>query len=504
MGTIMSQPTDYSLQYDFTSFQKDNPTVPLPADKIEIEYNNVSQSIGEIITNLGKIQRDDGKVTNGTVTFDSLDASTQALLNENIIPKGEWLISTDYDALNLVQVGDLSYICVVGHNSTSDFATDFSEGKWVLWANGNLTDLTELIVAVAENTGLNRDAIITDLSNRPYAHLPGNLTYLDAGSFSVDVDVSDILVDGDVLRVVVASETIYVYVDSVVFIDGESIILVSKIDNDLNDTMSSVGYSSGSVLDSVFELVTSSISKNDYVMFTDDSDGDKAKKTQVDELAKFMNDGTQFEVGVPVGADIMVFNDVSDSDDPKQVTVQQIVDLTIASVSSDPFVSKAVGEIFGLQTDMVGVVEPSNLGSAKFIKLTAGLTGEGEYNEGLLTNETITSSGAELQVTADIVGGVSDGETIHLINSEESFIKPSVTSGVFEQDAIQNIVGGFEGIHNLHSFSGAFSRPSTSFGISSGVGAGGGNIVFDASNVVRTADRNRPKSVSTVYYMRIQ
>lgn len=80
----MASPTPYSLSYDFTGFQGSNLTSPLPADKFETEFNNISTTTGEIIANLGLIQRSDGALANGVVTTDSLDDTMLALLGDTI------------------------------------------------------------------------------------------------------------------------------------------------------------------------------------------------------------------------------------------------------------------------------------------------------------------------------------------------------------------------------------------------------------------------------------
>ena len=76
----MAAPTPYSLAYDFTSFQTANPTTPLPADKIEIEFNALQTTTDEIITNLGLIQQSDGTLVNGIVDEDALSAGILAIL----------------------------------------------------------------------------------------------------------------------------------------------------------------------------------------------------------------------------------------------------------------------------------------------------------------------------------------------------------------------------------------------------------------------------------------
>ncbi len=132
----MSAPTRYSLSYDFTAFQVASPTTPLPADKIEIEFNNVNLTTDQIIDNLSLIQRSDGALTNGVVSFDSLSSTVQALLGSAISPRGDWVTTTSYSILDLVKNGDASYICAVAHTSGT-FATDYADGKWVLFAAGS-------------------------------------------------------------------------------------------------------------------------------------------------------------------------------------------------------------------------------------------------------------------------------------------------------------------------------------------------------------------------------
>ena len=76
----MTAPTPYALAYDFTSYQSANPSSPLPADKIEIEFNAISTTTDEIITNLGLIQRSDGELANESVGEDQLSAGILAIL----------------------------------------------------------------------------------------------------------------------------------------------------------------------------------------------------------------------------------------------------------------------------------------------------------------------------------------------------------------------------------------------------------------------------------------
>ena len=129
----MASPTPYSLAYDFTSFQAASPATPLPADKLEIEFNALETTTDEIITNLNLIQRSDGDLANGVVTYDALSTTVQALLGSSINPLGAWVTATAYEQLDLIEEAGSSYICAVDHTS-GVFATDYAAGKWVIWA----------------------------------------------------------------------------------------------------------------------------------------------------------------------------------------------------------------------------------------------------------------------------------------------------------------------------------------------------------------------------------
>lgn len=131
----MASPTTYSLSYDFTSFQSSYPATPLPADKIEIEFNNLETTTSEIIANLNLLQRSDGALLNGIVTYEALSNTVKALLGDGITPRGAWVTATAYAVSDLVDESGSTYICAVAHTS-GVFATDFAANKWLLWAGG--------------------------------------------------------------------------------------------------------------------------------------------------------------------------------------------------------------------------------------------------------------------------------------------------------------------------------------------------------------------------------
>lgn len=176
----------------------------------------------------------------------------------------------------------------------------------------------------------------------------------------------------------------------------------------------------------------------------------------------------------------------------------------IDKLASD-FAAKAIGEVFALWDHLTGVPVPSNSGAKKFIKLTAGLTGAAQYNAGLLSSETLSGTFPTNTALATIMTGPLMGQQIHLINTEGGFLRAADVSGVWQQDALQNVTA------SVHADGAYVNTPSGAFGVGSsnsttigGTGATDQIVLdFDASRVARTSDHTRPKNISATFYMRI-
>lgn len=188
-----------------------------------------------------------------------------------------------------------------------------------------------------------------------------------------------------------------------------------------------------------------------------------------------------------------------------------------SAILANPYKAKAIGEPFALWDHLDGVNPPSNSGTAKYIKLTAGEDGVGQYNEGLLTNESVFGSAPIVEATAEIAVGPMAGQIVHLLNSENRYLMPGENSGDVADDQMQQIVGEFQ----IRRSTDASSEPvSNSIGAiqttnNSGVdstrladatGTGFKQIVrFDSStsNDARTGDHTNVKHSQASYYMRI-
>lgn len=129
----MAAPTPYDLAYSFQAWQTANPTRPLPADKLEIEFNALTLTTDQIISNLGLIQRTDGALANGSVHTNAFSAASLSLMAGSWNPEGAWLTATAYAVGDVVTQSGSTYVCCTAHTSGT-FATDLAAVKWLLLA----------------------------------------------------------------------------------------------------------------------------------------------------------------------------------------------------------------------------------------------------------------------------------------------------------------------------------------------------------------------------------
>lgn len=78
----MPQPTPYNRSFSFTDFQASSPSAPLPGYRVDAQLDGIAQTLGGVLGNLLLIQRDDGKLADGTVTVDAIDADALEAIAE--------------------------------------------------------------------------------------------------------------------------------------------------------------------------------------------------------------------------------------------------------------------------------------------------------------------------------------------------------------------------------------------------------------------------------------
>lgn len=194
----------------------------------------------------------------------------------------------------------------------------------------------------------------------------------------------------------------------------------------------------------------------------------------------------------------------TDANKPISVQVQAGFDELQSSIDELFSTLRAIGEPFEVWDHIIGCPIPSNSGSVKYIKLTAGEDGAGEYNEDLLVSELISGSSPDVIATAliGLVDSPMNGESVNLINTERRVMRAG-GSGVAQSDAIRNIKGDIGSVVHYISGTGPISNSTVRQSIDGSGGSGLHDVKFDASLQVPTANENRMKNIGATYYMRI-
>ena len=189
--------------------------------------------------------------------------------------------------------------------------------------------------------------------------------------------------------------------------------------------------------------------------------------------------------------------------------------------TGDNIAETPIGGYVTVQTDLTGAEEPD---PASHIKLEAGLTGAGDYNEGKLNNESVSGSAPLVEATAEIVDAESplNGQTVHLLETERRFLRAG-ESGTVENDQMQRITGDYNQnmvgprsttVGDPPTFNGAFS--SSVWSVNTRDYADGTNtrpetdMFFNSANSPgarasgTTDGETRAKNIGVSVYMRIK
>lgn len=101
---------------------------------------------------------------------------------------------------------------------------------------------------------------------------------------------------------------------------------------------------------------------------------------------------------------------------------------------------KYIDDAFAIASHQIGEIFAMSFGTpvnespdVEYIVLTAGETGAGGYNEGLLESESVSGTAPNIVATADIAVGPLAGQTINLINTEGRFVRPGETAGQLQE-----------------------------------------------------------------------
>lgn len=181
-----------------------------------------------------------------------------------------------------------------------------------------------------------------------------------------------------------------------------------------------------------------------------------------------------------------------------ETNVEDVI-VAIGQWLNDPWAMQPIGVPVPVFDHIPGVTPPPTDKSYRYVNLTAGLTGSGGYNQGILTNETV--SGSAPLITATAVVSLSDsplyGQTIHLINTERLFIRAG-SSGELQDDAFQGHRHAYIGTSRVGRATGTAGTGSEPYS------ANTTDAVSDEINgTPRVANETRPRNIGATYVMRI-
>lgn len=130
----MANPDPYVRGYGFANYQSSNPTSPLPGNRVDVELDDISDSLGQTQTALQDIRRSDGALNNGIVTPESFSTASLALMQDWNF-RGAWVALTAYAANDVVSRAGATYVVPVAYTSSASLDTDLSNGDLLLFAN---------------------------------------------------------------------------------------------------------------------------------------------------------------------------------------------------------------------------------------------------------------------------------------------------------------------------------------------------------------------------------
>ena len=165
----MPQPPPYNRSFSFSNFQAQNPTAVPPGSSIDLELNNVKANSDGVLANLALIQRDDGALANGSVSFDQL---SPALQTAGLAPAPPWVTGTAYSVNASITSGSAFYRCLIAHTAGT-FATDVAAGNWVL-----IVDFATIALIAATPSGSLTSNVQTSLQALDSGKAPRSHTHV--------------------------------------------------------------------------------------------------------------------------------------------------------------------------------------------------------------------------------------------------------------------------------------------------------------------------------------
>ncbi|MGX5660001.1 hypothetical protein ACWKWV_09805 [Castellaniella ginsengisoli] len=169
-------------------------------------------------------------------------------------------------------------------------------------------------------------------------------------------------------------------------------------------------------------------------------------------------------------------------------SAQESADRAEAAPALSPWTGRMIGEEFPLHPN--APLPPTDDPAFRYVILTAGLDSAGQYNEGVLTDETVTGSDPTITATAvvSLAGSPMDGQTIDLINTSRTFLRPGAPGPIVDSQNAAHFHTGTAASAGSHAH-GTY--------LPSGAGSAYPGVADNAGNPLTKKSSNSSTSVAT-------
>ncbi|QIB38118.1 hypothetical protein G3A56_09055 [Rhizobium oryzihabitans] len=195
--------------------------------------------------------------------------------------------------------------------------------------------------------------------------------------------------------------------------------------------------------------------------------------------------------------------------DPSNYYTKAEIDVSI----SDPFALQPIGALIALRHGITQIPEPPKNKAYRYILLTAGQTGTGAYNEGVLTSEVVSGSQPTVSAyaTINLAGSVMNGQPVRLINTERRFLRAG-SPGTLQDSAFGSHAHTYNDGGHKHTLIGDGASGVASIPRIDNQGISNQKFFNDATSVATTGitinangdTETRSRNIGVDYYMRIK
>lgn len=175
----MADPTKYVPAYSYSGWQATNPSRPLPADEVDNDFANVSQSVNQTIDALKDVRRSDGKLKNQSVGPDQLSPA----LTIGFTFTGAWFDGASYSTGDGVVHQNGFYSARQAH--TADVGNAPVDGETSAYWNF-LFSIDD--IAVTGGMSLPRDSFVGDGTTKDFT-----LSFVPLSKFNLFVQVGGVV-----------------------------------------------------------------------------------------------------------------------------------------------------------------------------------------------------------------------------------------------------------------------------------------------------------------------